>query len=58
MVSFEEVLENLKSRDKADMERSDSPLIAAEDARTLDNSSMNREDQFELVLDWTKSFLV
>ena len=50
LVSFEEVLENLKSRDKADMERSDSPLIAAEDARTLDNSTMNREDQFELVL--------
>jgi len=51
-VSFQEVLENLKSRDKADMERSDSPLIAAEDARTLDNSTMNREDQFELVLGW------
>jgi cytidylate kinase len=57
-VSFEEVLENLKSRDKADMERSDSPLIAAEDARTLDNSAMNREDQFELVLGWTQSLLV
>jgi len=56
-VSFQEVLENLKSRDKADMERSDSPLIAAEDARILDNSTMNREDQFELVLDWTKSLL-
>jgi len=40
-VTFQEVLENLKSRDKADMERSDSPLIAAEDARTLDNSTMN-----------------
>ena len=57
-VSFEEVLENLKSRDKADIERSDSPLIAAEDARTLDNSTMNRMDQFELVLGWTKSLLV
>ncbi len=56
-VSFQEVLENLKARDKADMERSDSPLIAAEDARTLDNSTMNREDQFELVLDWTKNLL-
>ena len=57
-VSFQEVLENLKSRDKADMERSDSPLIAAVDARTLDNSTMNREDQFKLVLDWTKNLLV
>ena len=57
-VTFQEVLENLKSRDKADMERSDSPLIAAVDARTLDNSTMNREDQFELVLGWTQSLLV
>jgi len=57
-VTFQEVLENLKSRDKADMERSDSPLIAAENARTLDNSTMNREDQFELVLGWTQSLLV
>ena len=57
-VTFQEVLENLKSRDKADMGRSDSPLIAAEDARTLDNSTMNREDQFELVLGWTQSLLV
>ena len=56
-VSFKEVLENLKSRDKADMERSDSPLIAAEDARTLDNSTMNREDQFELVLGWAQNLL-
>ena len=50
--SFEEVLENLKSRDKADTERADSPLIAASDARELDNSSMDRETQFRLVLDW------
>jgi len=50
--SFEEVLENLKSRDKADTERADSPLIAANDARELDNSSMDRETQFRLVLDW------
>jgi cytidylate kinase len=57
-VTFQEVLENLKSRDKADMERSDSPLIAAVDARTLDNSTMNREDQFELVLGWAQSLLV
>ncbi|MDA0740858.1 MAG: (d)CMP kinase [Bacteroidetes bacterium] len=56
-ITFQEVLENLKSRDKADMERSDSPLIAAEDARTLDNSTMNREDQFELVLGWAQNLL-
>src|SRR6056300_2098249 len=55
--SVAEVLENLQSRDKADMERSDSPLVAAADARTLDNSNMNREDQFELVLGWAQNLL-
>lgn len=50
--SVEDVLENLKSRDKADMERADSPLIAADDARTLDNSELSREEQFQLVLSW------
>ncbi len=50
--SINEVLENLKSRDKFDMERIDSPLIAASDARTLDNSKMNKEEQFNLVLGW------
>ncbi|HCP41046.1 MAG TPA: (d)CMP kinase [Cryomorphaceae bacterium] len=49
---IEDVLENLMSRDKADMERVDSPLIAAEDALTLDNSSMTREEQFHRVLGW------
>ena len=50
--SLNEVLENLKSRDKSDMERIDSPLIAASDARTLDNSEMNKEEQFNIVLEW------
>jgi len=50
--TLEEVLQNLRSRDKADMERADSPLIAAQDARTLDNSTVSREEQFALVLRW------
>ena len=49
-----EVLENLQSRDKADMERVDSPLIAASDARTLDNSEITKSEQFNLVLAWVK----
>jgi cytidylate kinase len=52
-----EVLENLKSRDKADSERSDSPLMVAEDARILDNSNLSREAQFHQVLDWVKTLL-
>jgi len=50
--SLNEVLENLKSRDKSDMERADSPLSAASDARILDNSEINRKEQFNLVLGW------
>ena len=52
--SVMEVLQNLKSRDKADMERSDSPLVAADDARVLDNSAISRTAQFDIVLNWVK----
>ncbi len=44
-VSFEEVLENVVSRDKADMSRAISPLRQAEDAIVLDNSYMTVEEQ-------------
>ena len=46
-VSFEEVLENVVSRDKADMSRAVSPLQQAEDAIVLDNSYMSVEEQME-----------
>ena len=44
-VSFEEILENVVSRDKADMTRAISPLRKAEDAIVLDNSHMSVEEQ-------------
>ena len=46
-VSFDEVLENVISRDKADMSRKISPLQKAEDAIVLDNSYMTVEEQME-----------
>ena len=46
-VSFEEVLDNVISRDKADMSRAISPLRQAEDAIVLDNSHMSVEEQME-----------
>ena len=46
-VSFDEVLENVVSRDKADMSRAISPLRTADDAIVLDNSSMSVEEQME-----------
>ena len=44
-VSFEEILENVVSRDKADMSRAISPLQKADDAIVLDNSYMTVEEQ-------------
>ncbi len=44
-VTFDEILENVVSRDEADMNRSVSPLRRAEDAIELDNSYMTVEEQ-------------
>lgn len=44
-VSFEEILENVLSRDHADMNRSVSPLRRADDAIELDNSHLTVEEQ-------------
>ena len=44
-MSFEEILENVVSRDHADMNRAISPLRQAEDAIVLDNSYMTVEQQ-------------
>ena len=47
-VTLEEIVENVISRDKADMTRAISPLRQAEDAVVLDNSYMSVEEQ----MDW------
>ncbi len=44
-VTMEEILENVISRDEADMTRSISPLRRADDAIELDNSYMSVEEQ-------------
>jgi cytidylate kinase len=44
-VTMEEILDNVISRDKADMSRAISPLRQAEDAIVLDNSYMSVEEQ-------------
>ena len=44
-VSMEEVLENVGSRDRADMNRAISPLRQAPDAVVLDNSRMSVDEQ-------------
>lgn len=44
-VSYEEVLENIKTRDHIDSTREESPLKQAEDAIVLDNSTMTIDEQ-------------
>ena len=53
-VTFEEVLKNVEERDYIDTHREDSPLVMAEDAIEIDNSHLNRKEQFELVLELVK----
>lgn len=50
-VTYEEVLDNVRSRDHIDETRSEGPLKCASDAVRLDNSSMSIEEQNEWLLD-------
>lgn len=50
-VSYEDVLKNVVERDYIDTHREDSPLVIADDAIEIDNSYLNREEQFEAVLE-------
>lgn len=50
-VTYEEVLKNVEERDYIDTHRVDSPLLKAVDAVEIDNSHLNKEEQFQLVLD-------
>ena len=49
-ISFEAVLENVKSRDLMDSTRNDSPLIKAQDAIEIDNSKLSLDSQFNKIL--------
>ncbi|MCX6312762.1 MAG: (d)CMP kinase [Bacteroidetes bacterium] len=49
-ITFEEVRENLISRDHEDTHRKENPLIKADDAIVLDNTDLTREEQLEFVV--------
>lgn len=49
-VSYEEIKQNLQSRDFDDINRAENPLRQAEDAVVVDNSNLTKEQQFQLVL--------
>ena len=51
VVTYEEVLENVQKRDYIDTHREDSPLKMANDAIEIDNSYLNKEEQFKVVLE-------
>lgn len=50
-VTYEEVLKNVVDRDYVDTNREDSPLVIADDAIEIDNSYLNKEEQFAAVLE-------
>lgn len=52
--TIEEVRHNLELRDYIDSTREESPLHQAADAILLNNSSLTREEQLEIVLEWVK----
>ncbi len=53
-VTIDEVRHNLELRDYIDSTREESPLHQATDAILLDNSSLTRDEQLEIVLNWVK----
>ena len=57
-VTFEEVLENVQQRDYIDTHREDSPLVKAENAIEIDNSSMSKVEQFQLVMAMIKEMAI
>ncbi len=50
-VDFNEVLQNIESRDLQDSTRKESPLKQAKDAILFDNSNLTREEQMDLIFD-------
>ena len=50
-VTYEDILENVKSRDFIDTNREDSPLTKAHDAIEIDNSNLTEKEQFEILLE-------
>lgn len=50
-VNFDEILNNVRERDRIDSTRAESPLRQAEDALLLDNSHLTMDEQFDWIMD-------
>lgn len=55
-VSYDEVLQNVEERDYIDTHREDSPLVKAQDAIEIDNSTLTKKEQFDLVVELIHKF--
>ena len=56
-LSFDDVLENVTTRDHIDSTREDSPLIKADDAIEIDNSHLTIEEQLETIVDMAEALI-
>lgn len=56
-VLYTDVLKNVQERDYIDSHRKDSPLVKAKDAIEIDNSNMNKDEQFHIVLGLVENIL-
>jgi cytidylate kinase len=56
-LTIEEVKTNLELRDYTDSHREFSPLRKATDAIELDNTSITRDEQLAIALDWAKGHI-
>lgn len=56
-VSYKEILENITRRDREDTNRSESPLLKADDAIEVDNSNMSPNEQLEFIYQLAKDKL-
>ena len=51
-VIYEDILKQVIERDYRDSHRSESPLTQTADSMLLDNTNLNKEEQFELIKTW------
>jgi cytidylate kinase len=56
-VKYEEVLENIINRDHIDTTRADSPLTKAIDAIEIDNSSLSKLEQLDVILKYVERII-
>tara|TARA_S200000501_G_scaffold309051_1_gene298821 strand:+ start:783 stop:1472 length:690 start_codon:yes stop_codon:yes gene_type:complete len=49
-VSYDDILKNIRNRDKLDSSRTDSPLIIENDAVVIDNSNMSINEQIKQII--------